>query len=100
MSAPAVARSNEPSLEIRGCTSGELLRTLRKQQHLVLRDVAEATRRIAKAQDNEEFAISPGRLSQVENKGAVPSIYRLYALSVVYHIDLRELLYCFRIPRE
>ncbi len=90
----------EPRLEIHGQTSGELMRDLRKQRHLVLRHVTEATRRIAQAQNNEEYAISPGRLSEVENKGVVPGIFRLYALSVVYQVELRELLACFGVPRE
>ncbi|HVJ05565.1 MAG TPA: helix-turn-helix transcriptional regulator [Candidatus Saccharimonadales bacterium] len=90
----------ETPLEVHGRTSGELMRELRKQRHLVLRDVTEATRRIAEAQNNEEYAISPGRLSEVENKGVVPGIFRLYALSVVYQVELRELLSYFGIPRE
>lgn len=41
---------------------------------------------------NEEFSIPPSRLSDIETKGVLPSIFRLYALSVIYRRDLRELL--------
>lgn len=96
----AFAVKTKPQIELDGRTSGELLRALRKRRRLTLRDVTNLTRQIAEVQDNEEFAISPGRLSEIENKGVVPGIYRLYALGVVYRTDLRELLYCFGIPRE
>src|SRR5262249_13712041 len=41
---------------------------------------------------NEEFSVPPSRLSDIETKGILPSIYRLYTLSVIYRRDLRELL--------
>jgi len=34
----------------------------------------------------------PSRLSDIETKGVVPSIYRLYSLSVIYRKDAREIL--------
>lgn len=76
------------------------MRALRQQQNLTLRQVAAATRHIAGTQDNEEFSISAGRLSQIENKGVVPNIFRLYSLSVVYHVDLRELISWFGVPHD
>ena len=40
----------------------------------------------------DEFAVSPSRLSDIETKGLVPSIFRLYSLAVIYQMDIRELL--------
>jgi len=82
-----------------GLSSGEKLRLIRHEQRLTLRDVSLATRLIAVGQNNLEFAISPGRLSEVETKGVVPNIYRLYSLAMIYQLDLRELLAWFGIPR-
>src|SRR5262249_7150858 len=41
---------------------------------------------------NEEYMIAPSRLSDIETKGIVPSIYRLYSLAVIYRRDPREIL--------
>ena len=88
-----------PEIETYGRTSGEILHALRQHRGLTLRDVAAATQQIAERQKNEEFSISAGRLSEIENKGAVPNIFRLYSLSVVYQVDLKELLTWFGVPQ-
>lgn len=71
---------------------GQNLRVLREQLGLTMRDVETATLRIAEKHHNEEFSIPPSRLSDIETKGLVPSLYRLYSLAVVYRRDFRELL--------
>jgi len=93
---PAIPRSQPWGT---GLSSGEKLRLARREQRLTLREVSLATRRIAAREDNEEFAISPGRLSEVETKGVVPNIYRLYSLAMIYQLNLRELLGWFGIPQ-
>ena len=57
---------------------GQNLRVLREQLGLTMRDVENASTQIALKRANDEFAIAPSRLSDVETKGVVPSIYRLY----------------------
>jgi len=57
-----------------------------------MRDVESASTRIAEKHHNQEFAISPSRLSDIETKGLVPSIFRTYSLAVIYRLDLREIL--------
>jgi hypothetical protein len=57
-----------------------------------MREVESASMRIAERHGNDEFAVSPSRLSDIETKGLVPSIYRLYSLAVIYRRDLREVL--------
>jgi hypothetical protein len=54
--------------------------------------VESASLRIAERHGNDEFAVCPSRLSDIETKGLVPSIFRLYSLSVIYRCDLREIL--------
>jgi len=71
---------------------GKSLRTLREKLGLSMRDVENSSARIADKYRNEEFSIPPSRLSDIETKGILPSIYRLYTLSVIYRRDLRELL--------
>src|SRR5438445_170102 len=73
-------------------SAGQNLRALRESLGLKMRDVEGASARIARKHQNEEFAIPPSRLSDIETKGVVPSIYRVYALAVIYRRDARELL--------
>jgi len=73
-------------------SGGQKFRALREQLGLTMRDVEGATTRIAVKHANDEFAVPPSRLSDIETKGVIPSIYRLYSLSVIYRRDIRELL--------
>ena len=72
--------------------AGKNLRTLREKLGLTMRDVETSSASIAEKYRNEEFSIPPSRLSDIETKGILPSIFRLYTLSVIYRRDLRELL--------
>jgi len=72
--------------------AGVNLRLLRERLGLTMRDVEIAAARIADTRGNEEFSVGPSRLSDIETKGLVPSIFRLYSLAVVYRRDLRDLL--------
>ena len=38
------------------------------------------------------FAIPPSRLSDIETKGVIPSIFRLYSFAAIYRREYRELL--------
>jgi len=73
-------------------SSGQRLRALREELGLTIRDVEAASGRIAARHGSEDFAISPSRLSDIETKGILPNVYRLYSLAVIYRRDLRELL--------
>jgi hypothetical protein len=41
---------------------------------------------------NEEFILSISRLSEIETKCAVPSIYRIHSLARIYRLELTEIL--------
>jgi transcriptional regulator with XRE-family HTH domain len=71
---------------------GRKLRELREQLHLKYRDIEEASHKIANEQANHEFAIGLSRLADIENKGTVPSIYRLYSLCTIYGVDFAAIL--------
>lgn len=72
--------------------AGKKLRELREQIGLTLRDVEVSSTSLAESRGIEEFVINPSRLSDIETKGVIPSIYRLYTLSVIYRADFTELL--------
>lgn len=73
-------------------SAGKKLRELRERIGMTLRDVEEASTRLADVRGIEDYIMNPSRLSDIETKGVVPSIYRLYALSVIYRADFAEML--------
>jgi transcriptional regulator with XRE-family HTH domain len=73
-------------------SGGLNFRALREQLGMTMRDVENASMRIAAKHGNDEFALPPSRLSDIETKGIVPSIYRFYSLAIIYRRDFTELL--------
>jgi hypothetical protein len=57
-----------------------------------MRDVENASLQIAHRLGSDEFAIPPSRLSDIETKGVVPSIFRLYSMAAIYRQEYREFL--------
>ena len=72
--------------------AGQKLKRVRERLKLRYRDVEEASSKIAQRRKNDEFAIALSRLADIENKGTVPSIYRLYSLCAIYRMDISEVL--------
>jgi len=73
-------------------SAGRQLREMRESVGLTLRDVELASSNFAESRGLEEFALPSSRLSDIESKGLLPSIYRLYVLSVLYRVSWTELL--------
>src|ERR1700690_1548002 len=76
---------------------GDQLKELRNRLGVTTREVEEFSRTIAEDQQNEEFYISNAWLTQLENKTSIPSIYKLYSLSVIYRTKFNDLLLVFGI---
>ncbi len=72
--------------------AGQKLKRIRERLGLTYRDVEDASTRIAEANQNQEFVVALSRLADMENKGTMPSIYRLYSLCAIYRKDLDEML--------
>jgi transcriptional regulator with XRE-family HTH domain len=70
----------------------EQLKDIRCRLGITTREVAEFSHKIAEAEGNPEFHISNAWLTQVENSDSVPSIFKLYSLSSIYHIKFTDLL--------
>jgi len=80
--------------------AGQRLRKARERLNLKFRDVEQASQLIAERRDNPEFVILISRLSDIENQGTVPSIYRLYSLCCIYRLDLYEVLGWYGVPLD
>lgn len=72
--------------------AGLRLKRTRERLGLRYRDVEEFSQRIADRRKNNEFIIAISRLSDIENRGVVPSMYKLYSLCAIYRLDLAEVL--------
>jgi transcriptional regulator with XRE-family HTH domain len=81
-------------------TAGEQLRELRNRLGVTTREVEDLSRKIAQDRDNEEFYISNAWLTQLENKSSVPSIYKLFSLSVIYRTKFTDLLGAFGVDLD
>jgi hypothetical protein len=71
---------------------GQHLRCVREELKLTVRDVEAASSKLATRHRNPEYAITISRLSDIETKGILPNIYKLYSLAVIYRRTLAELL--------
>lgn len=72
--------------------AGQKLKRRREELNLRYRDVEEASQKIAERRGNDEYAIALSRLADIENKGTVPSIYRIYSLGAIYRLDFVDVL--------
>ena len=71
---------------------GSRLKRTRENLGLKYRDVDEASNIIATRRKSDEYIINISRLSDIENKGTVPTIFRLYSLCTIYRVDMVEVL--------
>ena len=72
--------------------AGEQLKEVRNRLGITTREVEDYSRKIAEAENNEEYYVSNAWLTQIENKISIPSIYKLYSLSVIYRVKFTDLL--------
>jgi transcriptional regulator with XRE-family HTH domain len=78
-----------------GYRPGEYLKQLRNRLGITTREVEELSRKVAIESANEDFYISNAWLTQLENTSSVPSIYKLFTISVIYRMNFTELLAIF-----
>lgn len=72
--------------------AGQKLKTLRNGRNITVREVEQASRRIAGVKGDKRFCISNGWLAQLENGVSEPSICKLFSLSVIYRVNFLDLV--------
>ena len=72
--------------------AGLKLKAIREKLGLRYRQVKDASTLIANKYQNVEFNVGLARLADIENKGMVPTLHRLYSLCAIYKLDLVEVL--------
>jgi transcriptional regulator with XRE-family HTH domain len=73
-------------------SAGMVLRRIRDSLGLTMRDVENASAIVAQRHGSQEYLIPPSRLSDIETKGVVPSVFRFYCLAAIYHKPVGDLL--------
>jgi transcriptional regulator with XRE-family HTH domain len=73
-------------------TAGSALRIMREKLGLTMRDVETASEKLARKRGNVGYFVPISRLCDIETKGVIPSIYRLYSLAIIYRGDFLDML--------
>jgi len=81
-------------------SAGMALRKIRDSLGLTMRDVEDASAIVSERHGSQEYLIPPSRLSDIETKGIVPSVFRLYCLAAIYRKPVGELLQLFGIELD
>jgi len=84
----SIAPGRHPSTD----DPGQKLRRVRERLNLRVRDVEQASLKIAEKYHNDEFAVLINRVSEIENRNLVPTVFKLYSLCAIYHLDFEEVL--------
>jgi transcriptional regulator with XRE-family HTH domain len=79
---------------------GEKLKRARERLKLTYRDVVRASQQVAQRRGSDEFAIALSRLADIEHKGTVPTIFRIYSLCAIYRLNVADVLGWYGVPLE
>jgi len=71
---------------------GQKLRRIRERLSLRVRDVEQASLKIADKYHNDDFAVLINRISEIENRNLIPTLHKLYSLCAIYRLDFQEVL--------
>ena len=79
---------------------GTRLRNARERLGLTYRDVERASYELACHRGRPDFILHLSRLADIENRDVTPSLYKLYALAVILHLDPKEVSQWYDVPFE
>ena len=79
---------------------GLRLRQVRERLGLTYRDVERASYELAARKGRPELILHISRLADIENRGVVPSLHKLYTLAVVYHLNPLEIFRWYEVAIE
>jgi transcriptional regulator with XRE-family HTH domain len=77
--------------------AGDRLRLIRSKLGISTREVEDFSRQIALQKGNEEFFISHGWMTKIENNDKTPSICKLFSLCAIYRMKFTDLLMLFEV---
>jgi transcriptional regulator with XRE-family HTH domain len=80
--------------------AGTRLRRVRERLGLTFRDVEQASYDVASQRGRSEFIVRISRLADIENRGVIPNLYKLYSLCAIYHLDPIQVFHWYDVPLE
>lgn len=79
---------------------GLRLRQVRERLGLTYRDVERCSFELAARRSRPEFILHISRLADIENRGVIPSLHKLYALAAIYHLNPLEIFRWYEVPLD
>jgi transcriptional regulator with XRE-family HTH domain len=79
---------------------GFRLRQIRERLGLTYRDVERASLALSRLHARAQFTVHISRLADIENSGVIPTLHKLYALAVIYHLNPLEISSWYQIPLD
>jgi transcriptional regulator with XRE-family HTH domain len=79
---------------------GLRLRQARERLGLTYREVEKASYELAVRRGRSEFILHISRLAEIENRGVVPSLHKLYTLATVYHLNPHDIFQWYEAPLD
>jgi hypothetical protein len=79
---------------------GLRLRQVRERLGFTYRDVERASFELAARRGRPEFILHISRLADIENRGVIPGLHKLYTLATVYHRNPLEISRWYEIPLD
>ena len=77
---------------------GSRLRLARERLGFTYRDVERASYELASHLGRPDFIIHISRLADIENHGVTPSLYKLYTLASIYHLNPLDVCQWYEVP--
>jgi transcriptional regulator with XRE-family HTH domain len=81
-------------------TPGLRLRQVREKLGLTYRDVEKASYELALKRGRPDFILHLSRLADIENRGVIPSLHKLYSMAAIYHLDPIEMASWYEAPLQ
>ena len=72
----------------------------RERLGLTYRDVERASYELAAFRGRPDFILHLSRLADIENRGVVPGLHKLYTLATLYHLNPLEIFRWYDVPLE
>src|SRR5438445_13541260 len=79
---------------------GFRLRQARERLGLTYRDVERASYELAARRGRPDFIVHISRLADIENRGVVPGLHKLYTLAAIYRLNPVEIFNWYDVPIE
>jgi len=72
---------------------GLAIKNIRRRLGLTIRDVETSARCIARKLRDPRYALAASVISDLENHSKIPSVFKIFSLSIIYNISIREILH-------